>query len=59
MNVPGAPLPGTKMPPLATVVLPTVPMPVSAPPALTVVRMDDAIEPSTCRKPPFTAVVPV
>jgi len=56
---PGVPLPGAKMPPLAIVVLPTVPMPVSAPPAFTVVRLDDAMEPSTCRKPPLTIVVPV
>jgi hypothetical protein len=47
------------MPPVAIVVLPTVPAPVSAPPAFTVVSDEDAIEPSTSRKPPFTVVVPV
>ena len=57
-NVP-RPLPGRKMPPVAIVVLPTVPAPVSAPPRFTVVRLDDAIEPSTSRKPPNTVVVPV
>src|SRR4029077_6560355 len=45
MNVPGL-LPGRKMPPGAIRVLPTVPAPLSAPPAFTVVRTDDAIEPS-------------
>ena len=53
------PLPGTKMPPLAIVVFPTAPAPVSAPPAFTVVSGEETIEPSTSRKPPFTVVVPV
>ena len=56
---PGVPLPGRKMPPPAIVVLPTVPAPVSAALAFTVVRPDEAIEPATSRTPPFTAVVPV
>src|SRR5215469_11329024 len=52
---PGVPLPGAKMPPLLTSRLPTVPVPISMAPALTVVRLDDAIEPSTSSTPPFTA----
>src|ERR1700736_5481965 len=56
---PGAPLPGRKMPPLAIVVLPKVPAPVSEPLAITVVSRDEAIEPSTSRTPPNTVVVPV
>ena len=54
----GAPLPGAKMPPLAMVVLPTAPVPVSFAPRFTVVG-DDAIEPSTSRMPALTTVAPV
>ncbi len=58
MKVP-KPLPGRKMPPLAIVVSPTMPEPVSAPPLLTVVLEEEAIEPITLRKPPSTVVFPV
>jgi hypothetical protein len=50
---------GQEMPPVAMVVLPTMPAPVSVPPAFTVVSGEDTIEPSTSRKPPLTVVVPV
>jgi len=48
------------MPPLMTVG-PTVPVPSSATPLFTVVRLDDAIEPgaSTTSAPQFTIVGPV
>ena len=46
------------MPP-ATRVLPTVPMPASVPPVLTVVSDDDAIEPLTTNVPLLTLVAPV
>ena len=59
MKVPGVVLPGANVPPPAIVALPTVPMPVSTALALTMVWLEDAIEPSTCRTPPFTVVVPV
>ncbi|WLA45749.1 hypothetical protein QIH80_28415 [Bradyrhizobium elkanii] len=39
--------------------LPTVPLPPSVPPALTVVSNEDAIEPLTLSVPPSTVVVPV
>ena len=54
MDEPGVPLPGMNVPPLATVVLPTVPLPPSVPPALTVVRLDEAIEPATSSRPALT-----
>src|ERR1700685_2033019 len=47
MDEPGVPLPGMKMPPPAMVALPVMPAPVSVPPEFTVVRLEDAIEPST------------
>ena len=51
-------LPGASVPPLITVDA-TVPVPPSVPPALTVTRLELAIEPSTCSSPPLTVVVPV
>jgi len=59
VKVPGVLFPGRKMPPLAIAVLPTVPAPVSEALAFTVVRTDEAIEPSTSSTPPLTVVVPV
>ena len=50
------PLPGAIVP--LMVVLPTVPMPPSTAPLLTVVMLDDAIEPFTISVPPFTFVGP-
>ena len=47
------------MPPLLIWVLPTVPVPISVPPLLTVVRLDVAIEPSTSSVPRLTVVAPV
>ena len=41
------------------VVLPTVPVPPSVPPAFTVVSADDAIEPLTDSVPALTVVLPV
>jgi hypothetical protein len=38
---------------------PTVPVPMSAAPLFTVVKIDDAIEPSTISAPAFTVVGPV
>ena len=38
---------------------PTVPLPMSAAPLFTVVRLDDAIEPFTISAPALTVVVPV
>ena len=38
---------------------PTVPLPPNVAPLLTVVRLDDAIEPSTISAPAFTVVCPV
>ena len=55
---PGVAEPGWKVPPLAMLVLPTVPVPVSAP-LLTVVNDDDAIEPFTSALPPSIVVAPV
>ena len=46
------------MPPLM-VVLPTIPLPPSVPPALTVVSDDDAIEPFTLSVPALIVVTPV
>jgi len=40
------------------VVAPTVPLPPSVAPLFTVVRFDDAIEPSTISVPALTLVVP-
>jgi hypothetical protein len=58
--LPGVPTgPGTRKPPALTIVGPTVPLPWSAAPEFTVVRLDDAIEPSTNSEPAFTVVVPV
>ena len=51
--------PGAIVPPAATVVAPTVPMPASVPPLLTVVREDVAIEPLTTSVPALTVVAPV
>ena len=51
-------LPGASVPPLM-VVLPTMPLPPSVPPALTVSRLDDAIEPFTASVPASTVVAPV
>jgi hypothetical protein len=57
---PGVPTgPGTRKPPLLTTVEPTVPLPSSAAPLFTVVRLDDAIEPFTIKAPPLTVVAPV
>ena len=53
------PEPGAKMPPLITVVAPTVPVPESMPPLLTVVRTELAIEPLTASVPALIAVPPV
>src|SRR4249919_3754265 len=58
--VPGVPTgPGTRKPPVLTTVEPTVPLPRSAAPLFTVVRLDDAIEPFTVSAPPLTLVGPV
>jgi hypothetical protein len=58
--VPGAPDgPGANAPPLLMMVEPTVPLPPSVAPLLTVVRLDEAIEPSTMRVPASTVVLPV
>jgi hypothetical protein len=51
-------LPGASVPPLM-VVVPTVPLPPRVPPAFTVVRLDDAVDPFTASVPPFTVVAPV
>ena len=53
------PVPGAKVPPEATVVPPTKPLPASSAPDATVVRLLVAIEPSTTSAPPSTSVVPV
>src|SRR5262245_2304187 len=56
---PGAGPPGWIVPPAASVVLlSTVPMPVSVPPALTANEPPAATLPSTLRMPPFTATFP-
>ena len=58
--VPGVPTgPGTRKLPVLTTVEPTVPLPRSAAPLFTVVRLDDAIEPFTIKAPPLTLVAPV
>ena len=63
-NEPGVPLPGSSVPPLAIVVLPTVPLPPRMPPALTVMLALASV-PLTSRVPPLTvqgiavALVPV
>src|ERR1700730_6944972 len=58
--VPGGPTgPGTRKPPVLTTVKPTVPLPRSAAPLFTVVRLDDAIEPFTINPPPLIVVAPV
>src|SRR5271154_6510129 len=59
IDEPGVPLPGANVPPPAIVLLPTMPVPVSTPSALTMVITDGAIEPSTCNTPLLTVVVPV
>ena len=51
--------PGAKMPSLATSMDPTVPVPASVPPLLTVVRTESAIEPFTMSVPASTVVAPV
>ena len=51
-------LPGDNVPPLIRV-LPTMPLPPSVPPALTVVRLEDTIDPLTLSSPPLTVVGPV
>jgi hypothetical protein len=56
---PGMPLgPGAKVPPLRTVAAPTVPVPVSSAPLLTVTA-ELAIEPVTTSIPPLTVVGPL
>jgi hypothetical protein len=58
--MPGVPTgPGTRKPPELTTVEPTLPLPMSAAPPFTVVRLDDAIEPLTIKAPAFTVVGPV
>jgi hypothetical protein len=58
--LPGVPTgPGTRKPPVLMAVGPTVPLPLSAAPLFTVVRLDDAIEPFTISAPEFTVVAPV
>ena len=49
---------GRSVPPLMSVV-PTVPVPPSVAPLLTVVRLDEAVEPCTSSVPAFTVVAPV
>ena len=56
--VPGE-LPGARKPPALMTVEPTVPVPRSAAPLFTVVRLDDAIEPFTISAPAATVVVPL
>ena len=57
--VPGVPVaPGAKMPPLAMVVAPTVPVPASMAPAPTVTA-ELAIEPLTTSVPALTNVGPL
>jgi hypothetical protein len=46
-------------PPALTTVEPTVPLPRSAAPLFTIVKLDDAIEPFTISAPAFTVVAPV
>jgi hypothetical protein len=53
MDDPGVPLPGAKMPPLLTVVVPTVPVPARVPPLFTV-TVELAIVPVTFRVPMLT-----
>ena len=56
---PGVPIgPGAKVPPLKIVVAPTVPVPVSRPPLLTVMA-ELAIEPVTSSVPALTVVGPL
>ena len=50
--------PGDSVPPLM-LVAPTVPVPPSVAPLLTVVRLDRAVEPFTSSVPAFTVVAPV
>ena len=58
--VPGVPgVPGAKVPPLLTWVLPTVPAPTSVALLFTLVRLDAAIEPATISVPPLIVVGPV
>jgi hypothetical protein len=51
------PLPGAIVP--FTMVLPTMPLPLSTAPLFTVVRLDDAIEPFTASVPALIVVPPV
>ena len=59
MLLPGVPEPGANMPPLLMVVAPTVPVPASRAPALTVTPLDDAMSPFTTSVPALTVVAPV
>jgi hypothetical protein len=52
-------LPGDSVPPPWICVVPTVPVPPSVPPALTMVRTDAEFEPFTPSAPAFTVVLPV
>ena len=51
-------VPGDSVPPLLTTVVPTVPVPPSVPPLLTV-TLDNAIEPVTSNVPALTVVAPL
>ena len=53
----GLELPGAIVP--LTMVVPTMPLPLSTPPLFTVVRLDDAIEPFTASSPALIVVPPV
>ena len=59
IDEPGVPLPGKNAPPLAIVVLPTAPVPISAAFAPTLVSPEDAIDPATSNVPSVTVVGPV
>ncbi len=52
-------LPGATVPPLATEVVGTVPVPPSVPPLATATPLEDAIEPFTDSVPALTLVAPV
>ena len=56
--LPGIPHAGAKVPPLLTASWPTVPVPVSAAPELTMSAHELAIEPVTFSVPPLTSVMP-
>src|ERR1700722_4156872 len=53
IDEPGVPLPGAKVPPLATVTLPTVPVPATAPP-LSTATVELVMAPLTLRVPALT-----